>query len=214
MPTRSFQFRLCLSPECVLRYPITDQNRFGDRCPVCLSQTIVAAERTSQGEQDSGNWPPPRLDGPDALIDNVRSAWNVGAIFRSAEGFGFRHLYLCGITPTPENRDVKKTGLGAQGMVPWSAHKNAVKLVSALRTDGRAVWALERTSDSVLLNSAVSAGKPPRSLVLVVGNEQAGIDPGIIALADRVAHLEMQGQKRSFNVAVAFAVAAHVLATR
>ncbi len=65
-----------------------------------------------------------------ALVDNVRSAWNVGSIFRSAEGFGFDHLYLCGITPTPANEDVNKTALGAQDSVSWSSHRNAVDLAT------------------------------------------------------------------------------------
>ncbi len=63
------------------------------------------------------------------LLDNVRSAWNAGSILRSADGFEFSQAYLCGITPTPDNEAVIKTSLGAENSVPWSYHKDAVKLV-------------------------------------------------------------------------------------
>ncbi len=209
MSDEAFEFRLCLNPDCGLRYPLIERNRFGERCPSCLGKTKLVAEGALEREHDLGQ---PWADGgPEALIDNVRSAWNIGSIFRSAEGFGIRHLYLCGISATPENPDVKKTALGAEQVVPWSAHRNAVSLVQTLKENGRAIWALERTADSISIESALHGSPALENIVLVVGNEQAGIDPGILELADRIVHLEMQGRKRSFNVAVAFAVAAHAL---
>lgn len=209
MASGSFQFRLCLNPDCGLRYPLIDRSRFGERCPACLGETMMAAEGVLESEAASEQLPPGT--GPEALIDNVRSAWNVGSMFRSAEGFGIRHLYLCGISATPENARVKKTALGAEEAVTWSAHKNAVNLVDTLRRSGRVIWALERTANSIPLESAMSNSSLPRSILLVVGNEQVGIDPGVLDLADRIVHLNMQGRKRSLNVAVAFAVAAYAL---
>ncbi len=176
---------------------------------MCLGETVTVAQGALEQEENRNERPSYR-NGPAALLDNVRSAWNVGSIFRSAEGLGICHLYLCGITATPENAHVGKTALGAESIVPWSAHKNAVQLVGKLKAEGRTIWALERTAASVPLGSLLS-GRKLDKLVLVVGNEQAGIDPGIIELADRVAHVEMLGRKRSFNVAVAFAVAAALL---
>ncbi len=209
MADEAFQFRQCLNPDCGLRYPLIERNRFGGRCPACLGETRAVAEGTLKREQDVAQ--PLGSVGPEALIDNVRSAWNVGSIFRSAEGFGIRHLYLCGISATPENTDVKKTALGAEEVVPWSAHKNAVTLVETLKRNERTIWALERSAGSTSIASALLSNPALENTVLVVGNEQAGIDPGILDLADRIVHLEMQGRKRSFNVAVAFAVAAHAL---
>lgn len=87
-----------------------------------------------------------------ALVDNIRSAWNVGAILRSADGFGFAHAYLCGITPTPENEAVKKTSLGAEVFVNWSYHKNAVKLVKDLRNEGWQALALEEDARAVKIS--------------------------------------------------------------
>lgn len=204
----SFQFRQCTNPACGLRYPLVERNAFGERCPACLAETVTVAEGGIEQEEEGYVQTP--AEGPAALIDNVRSAWNVGSMFRSAEGFGISHLYLCGITATPENEHVRKTALGAENVVSWSAHKNAVELAQQLKAEGRSIWALERTSESVPLDSALHRVQKDK-VVLVVGNEQAGVDPGIIALADRVVHIEMRGRKRSFNVAVAFAVAVAAL---
>ncbi len=209
MAGQHFEFRQCTNPACGLRYPLVESNAFGKRCPACLGETVVVANGRLEQEGESVDLPMHR-NGPAALIDNVRSAWNVGSMFRSAEGFGICHVYLCGITATPENAHVRKTALGAENVVSWSVHKNAVELTRRLKEEGRSIWALERTAGSVTLSSVLSSAELEK-VVLVVGNEQAGIDPGIIDLADRVVHIEMQGRKRSFNVAVAFAVAAALL---
>ena len=146
-----------------------------------------------------------------ALLDNIRSAWNVGSIFRTADGFGFKHLYLCGITPTPENRAVAKTSLNAEDFVTWSGHRDALKLAGGLKKQGFAIWALEQTGNSESIDTAGKLPGMDQGIVLVVGNEITGVDPGILEIADRVVHLPMRGQKRSFNVAVAFAVAAQII---
>ena len=145
------------------------------------------------------------------LLDNIRSALNVGSIFRSADGFGFRHLYLCGITPTPENAEVCKSAIGAEQAVEWSTHRNAVALIASLRNQYIEIWGLEKTDNSIPINSAVQNREKSHPLVLIVGNEVTGVDPGILDLADRVVHIPMRGQKRSLNVAVAFAVAAQII---
>ncbi len=210
MTAHSFQFRECLNPDCGLRYPLIDRNQFGERCPVCLSETKAVAE--GRLTQESGDGTEQAADsGLEVVVDNVRSAWNVGSMFRSAEGFGIRRVYLCGISATPEHDEVKKTALGAQDIVIWSAHKNAVKLVNDLKAAGKQIWALEGTVASQSLDDLLRECPAPNDLVLVVGNEQTGIDPGVLELADQVVHIEMHGRKQSFNVAVAFAVAAHAI---
>ncbi|HEX8993118.1 MAG TPA: TrmH family RNA methyltransferase [Anaerolineales bacterium] len=211
MHASSYQFRLCLNPDCGLRYPLSEKNAFGERCPACLGETIVVAERARDQERRRSTPSAPRGNRPRAVLDNIRSALNVGSMFRTAEGYGFGHLYLCGVTPTPEDPKVRKTALGAEALLGWSAHKNAVTLVSTLKGSGDSVWALERTSQSQALETALRRASPGENLVLVVGNEQAGVDPAILELADQVVHLEMVGAKRSFNVAVAFAIAAHAM---
>lgn len=209
-----YQFRLCLNPDCGLRYPLSAGNAFGERCPACLGETIQVAESVAARERRRAVSAARDVDRPQAILDNIRSALNVGSIFRTAEGYGFQHLYLCGVTPTPENPQVRKTALGAEALVGWSAHKNAVTLASTLKGNGDSIWALERTPLSSSLETALQGAAQTGRCILVVGNEQAGVDPGILELAHRVVHLEMKGAKRSFNVAVAFAVAAHVLCNR
>src|SRR5215831_2141902 len=139
MPTNSFQIRLCSS--CGLRYPLTDINTFGTRCPICMGSTRLLLTRTLilEPPQPLAETPNRKANAPSSstcialLMDNIRSAWNVGSIIRSADGFGFSHAYLCGITPTPENEAVTKTSLGAEDSVTWSYHKDAVKLVKGLK---------------------------------------------------------------------------------
>ncbi len=211
MAAASFQFRKCQNPDCGLRYPLAEGSGFGERCPICLGSTVVVAASLAEGEPARDPARPGPSVGPAALLDNIRSAWNVGSIFRTAEGFGFGHLYLCGITPTPESHQVRKTSLGAEGITSWSSHRDAVSLLKELRSRGCIIWSLERTRSSQPIRTALADEVERPSIVLVVGNEQAGVDPGILELSDRVVHIEMRGAKRSFNVAVAFAVAAHII---
>jgi tRNA G18 (ribose-2'-O)-methylase SpoU len=144
------------------------------------------------------------------LLDNIRSAWNVGSILRSADGFGFTHAYLCGITPTPEVDAVRKTALGAEEYVTWSHHKDAVKLVKGLKKEGWMILALEDNQRAI----ALSKGKKIKAekTALVVGSEVTGVDPDLLDLADHILYISMRGQKRSFNVANAFSIAAYALA--
>lgn len=211
MRATSYQIRLCENPACGLRYPLTESHPFGARCPLCLSQTKVLLERPLEREQIADVEQLPSDTNLSVLLDNVRSARNVGSIFRSADGFEFRHAFLCGITPTPENADVHKTALGAEEFVTWSVHRNAVKLVKGLKTEGWEILALERTENSKPLDRKLKIAK---ATVLVVGSEVTGVDPAILDLADEIVHLPMRGQKRSFNAAVSFAVAAQIIRSR
>ncbi len=145
-----------------------------------------------------------------AILDNVRSAWNVGAIFRTADGLGVEKLYLCGITPTPENNAVRKTSLGAEGTVCWEYARDAMKLAARLKAEGFALWGLEQDARSVALSDSGMGGwqKNDKRIALIVGNEVTGVDPDLLDLCDRIVHIPMQGEKRSLNVEVAFAIAA------
>ena len=124
-----YQIRQCENAACGLRYPLTEGHPFGERCPVCLGTTRVALQMELNVEagfspalarvgRPAPNRPAPNERVLEALLDNVRSAWNVGAIFRTADAFGVRRIYLCGITPTPENASVGKTALGAEKSIP------------------------------------------------------------------------------------------------
>lgn len=208
MQAEYYEIRLCLS--CGLRYPLTEGHPFGVRCPSCLGETEsvrreqLVRETPHEGEKIREDV---RLR---VLLDNIRSAWNVGSILRSADGFGFEHAYVCGITPTPEHAEVRKTALGAEGFVTWSANRNGLEQVRELQEAGWQILALEKGNESIPIQAAMHRMHQARS-VLVVGNEVTGVDPDVIALADMVVHIPMHGQKRSFNVAVAFAAAAAIV---
>lgn len=207
MPPDSYNIRVCLA--CGLRYPLIEGHAFGVRCPHCLGETkVVLKKMMSSGPSFRA---PKKQENEPALavlVDNIRSAWNVGSILRSADGFGFAHAYLCGITPTPENEAVKKTSLGAEEFVKWSYHKNAVKLIKDLRNEGWRVLALEEDARAIKISRAAGV---TRNTVLIIGNEVTGVDPGLLTLADEVLYIPMRGEKRSFNVANAFSIAAFSL---
>jgi len=145
------------------------------------------------------------------LLDNIRSAWNVGSIFRTADGFGFMHAYLCGMTPTPDGQAheaVMKTSLGAEDSVTWSQHKDALKLIKGLKKEGWKVWALEQTERAHPVGQIANL---TRNIVLIVGNEITGVDPELLEHCDGIFCIPMRGEKKSFNVAVAFGIAAYAL---
>ncbi len=144
------------------------------------------------------------------LLDNIRSLYNVGSIFRTAEAVGAAKLHLCGMTATPKNPRLAKTALGAEEMVAWEYHNNALLAAQKLRDEGFALWALEG-GDGAESIFGVSPPKPKSKLVLVVGNEMAGVDPEVLTLCKRVLYIPMNGKKESLNLAVAFGIAAYRL---
>jgi 23S rRNA (guanosine2251-2'-O)-methyltransferase len=224
MPKDTYEIRKCES--CGLRYPLVEGHPFGTRCPACMGTTRVILSRELSGEPDpdarSGNArrtksllqkvekKEERGKSIAVLLDNIRSAWNVGSILRSADGFGFTQAYLCGITPTPDNAAVTKTSLGAQDSVPWSYHKDAVKLVKGLKDEGWKVWALEENARSLSI-SEFSGSRFAGEAVLLLGNEVTGVDPELLELCDDIVYIPMRGEKKSFNVAIAFGIAAYAL---
>lgn len=212
MPIDTYEIRICIS--CGLRYPLSAGHSFGTRCPICMGETRLVLSRKLALEPT----PPlpyaldPSRPQKAVLLDNIRSGLNVGSIFRTADGFGFRHLYLCGITPTPENEGVTKTSLGAEDAVPWSYHKDAVKLAKGLRKEGWDIIALEDDPRAISIKTTGSNLQSGRNTVLIVGNEVSGVDPGLLDLCDQILYIPMFGEKKSFNVAVAFGIAAYTLA--
>ena len=239
MRADSYEIRVCDS--CGLRYPLADPHSFGIRCPACLGETRVTlrVSRMPVTEPDptctspfgyfAGTLPESRETFPKGpgvgedwrgelavLLDNIRSAWNVGSILRSADGFGFAHAYLCGITPTPDHESVQKTSLGAEESVTWSYHKDSLKLVKGLKSEGWRISALEEDERAVAITEAsnarlASAQTSAQREVLIVGNEVTGVDRELLDQCDTIYYIPMQGQKRSFNVAIAFGIAAYAL---
>ena len=145
-----------------------------------------------------------------AVLHDVRSVHNVGSIFRTADAAAVSGIYLCGITPTPLDRfknvrgDFKKVSLGAEGSVPWNYEKTAIAVLKQLRVDGYHIVAVEQSKKSVPYYAA--SMKKFSKIALVFGNEVKGLPPSILAMADNIAEIPMNGAKESLNVAVAFGV--------
>lgn len=138
------------------------------------------------------------------LLDNVRSLYNVGSIFRSSDGAMLSHLFLTGFTPFPPRKEIEKTALGATKTVPWSHHADPGEAVQAARQRGARICVLEHTSRSIPYY-ALSASDFP--LCLVVGNELTGVSDHLIQEADIAIEIPMVGTKQSLNAAVAFGIA-------
>lgn len=204
----TYLFFQCDDETCQFRFPAAIQEAAGLRCPRCRGAVSVVETATRTVHTP----PPNQAPGPvlSALLDNIRSIHNAGSIFRTADGAGLRHLYLCGITATPEHPRLAKAALGAHETINWTYSPNGVKTAESLQRTGYHLIALERIADGQHLPLR-SKADPEDRLVLVVGNEKAGIDPGILALCDNVISLPMMGAKSSLNAAVAFGIAVYCL---
>jgi len=151
------------------------------------------------------------------ILHNIRSAHNVGSIFRTADAFAVTKLYLNGITPTPrdrfgrEFRKITKVALGAEKTVPWTKRTLTIKLLRELKDAGYHIIALEQNVRAVNLAQVQLAAIPLDKLVLILGSETEGLSPGILKLADQIVQINMLGQKESLNVAVAFGIAAYAI---
>ena len=211
MALNTFEIRKCDS--CGLRYPlpVMENNANNSRCPACMGTTCLILSQKlipeSSHHLPSTSHSTQRRS---VLLDNIRSAWNVGSILRSADGFGYTHAYMCGITPTPENEAVRKTSLGAENSVSWAYHKDAVDLVEKLKSQNWRIATLEESEHSIQLMHAQKP-KTEKNTLLIVGNETTGVDPHLLDLSDAIYHIPMYGKKKSFNVATAFSIAAYAL---
>jgi tRNA G18 (ribose-2'-O)-methylase SpoU len=143
-----------------------------------------------------------------ALLDNIRSLYNVGSVFRTADGAGIAHLFLTGYTPFPPRKEIEKTALGATSSVPWSHHRDPIEAIVEARARGARICVMEHTTESQPYDRVDPTLFP---LCLVVGNELTGVSPSVIAQADLALEIPMAGVKQSLNVAVAFGIAAFEL---
>ena len=139
-----------------------------------------------------------------ALLDNIRSVWNVGSIFRTADAVALGGLYLAGMTATPPRPDMEKTALGATRTVPWDYWEDPAAAVRNVQAAGTKVVALEQTAGA----RDWRAFAYPFPVCLVVGHEVRGVSSSVLELADAVVEVPMAGAKQSLNVAVAFGVLA------
>ncbi len=151
------------------------------------------------------------------IAHNLRSAHNVGSLLRTAEGLGVNKVFLTGYTPYPlsagdarlpheaakVHKQIQKTALEAEASIDWQHSDNIESVLSDLKGQDYVVVAVEQAEDSVKLPSFVPADK----LALIIGREVEGIEPEVLALCDHTLEIPMFGQKESFNVVQAAAMA-------
>ncbi len=142
------------------------------------------------------------------VLDNIRSMYNVGSIFRTSDSIMIQKLYLTGYTPTPEKKEVSKTALGATESVDWEYHSNPIELIKKLKSEGIKIVALEITDESIPYTEYDGKNFPA---CLIVGNEITGIQSSILDICDIAIELPMYGIKHSLNVAVAYGIAVYEL---
>ncbi|UOF02211.1 RNA methyltransferase [Bdellovibrio reynosensis] len=137
------------------------------------------------------------------VLDNMRSAFNVGSIFRTAECLGVEKIYLCGYTPTPDQWKVEKTAMGTEQNVSWAEGGKLLECLEELKDEGYRVIALETAASAVDLYQNFE--QEPTAFVF--GNERFGLDPEILKVIDEVRIIPLRGMKNSLNVGVTAAVA-------
>jgi len=143
------------------------------------------------------------------ILHNIRSTYNVGAIFRTADAVGVSKIYLSGYTPIPLDKfgrvrkDIAKTALGAEKNIPWEYHKNIGSLISKLKKEQVQLIALEQSEKSIDYRKV----KIKEKTALILGNEVRGVSKQILEKCDVIAEIPMKGKKESLNVSVAAGVA-------
>ena len=199
----------CTNPECGFRFPVPRAESANPPCPRCKNPTQLIpypqeVQRASLGLKKPTGRP------LEAMLDNIRSTFNVGAMFRTADGAGISHLHLSGITPSPDHTKISKTALGAEYAVEWSYSRNGREKAEQLVQEGKRLIALETSRNPIPIFDYVLPDDN-RTTVIVVGNEVSGIDPGILDLCSQSLWIPMSGYKRSLNVAIAFGIAVYAL---
>ena len=133
------------------------------------------------------------------VLDNVRSALNVGSVFRTADAFLIENIILCGITTTPPNKEIRKVALGSTNSVNWQFEKNTIDAVIKLKENGYHIMGIEQADRSLKLNNFSLINKP---IAIIMGNEVNGVAEDIIDICDEVMEVPQFGTKHSLNISV------------
>ncbi len=138
------------------------------------------------------------------ILDNIRSLNNIGSVFRTADAFLIKKIYLCGITARPPHKDIQKTALGATDTVDWEYIEDTLELVENLKKEGVKVFSIEQAENSVMLNDfQVEKGN---TLAVIFGNEVKGVHQNVVSASHGVIEIPQLGSKHSLNIAVSTGV--------
>ncbi|MER3318877.1 MAG: RNA methyltransferase [Allomuricauda sp.] len=138
------------------------------------------------------------------ILDNVRSLNNIGSVFRTADAFLVKKIYLCGITATPPHKDIRKTALGATESVDWEYRKDTLELVDELKKSGAKIVSVEQAENAVMLNNYQIDSE--ETLALVFGNEVKGVSQDVVSASDTILEIPQFGTKHSLNISVSTGV--------
>lgn len=141
------------------------------------------------------------------ILDNIRSAYNVGAILRTADGAGVKKVYICGISPTAQHPKVTKTALGAEGFVESKYFSTTKEAIESAKAEGYLVCAVEQSKDSVSVEEVKDEGR----LCLIFGNEITGVELPTLEICNKILEIPMFGQKNSLNVATTAGIVLYYL---
>jgi len=145
------------------------------------------------------------------VLDNIRSLYNVGSIFRTAEALGFDKVYLGGITPAPDNKNfqaIHKTALGAEKYLAWEKSYSILKILKKLKEQNYYLIALEVGKSGIKINQFKKLPPKYQKIALIVGNEIKGINKKYLNYCDKILEIPLVGKKESLNVSVAFGIGA------
>ncbi len=138
------------------------------------------------------------------ILENIRSAYNVGSVFRTADAFLLHSLYLVGYTAKPPHKEIKKTALGAEDAVTWHAATTTAEAILQVKQLGYKVFAVEQVSASIMLQDLPYAHG--EKIAVIMGNEVSGVEEATIALCDGCIEIPQYGMKHSLNIATAAGV--------
>lgn len=141
------------------------------------------------------------------VLDNLRSAYNVGSIFRTSDAGAVAHMHLCGMTAHPPHIKLEKTALGAYEYIPWTYYERSKDCVEKLKAEGVFVVALEVTPEAIPMPQFTW----PKPCAIVFGNEVNGVGDSVLKRVDAVVKIPMHGHKNTINVATAFGVVLYAI---
>ncbi|UAY53707.1 RNA methyltransferase [Ferruginibacter albus] len=139
-----------------------------------------------------------------AVLENIRSAYNIGSVFRTADAFLLEAIYITGYSAIPPHKEIKKTALGAEETVSWKHFENAGSAITELREQGYKVYAVEQVQDSISLEKFASNSTD--KIAVIFGNEVSGVEQTTIAECDGCIEIPQLGMKHSLNIATAAGV--------
>jgi 23S rRNA (guanosine2251-2'-O)-methyltransferase len=135
------------------------------------------------------------------LLENIRSAHNIGSVFRTADSFLINEIILCGISAQPPNKDIRKTALGSSESVEWKYEKNIEVAIQKLKDEGNKIISVEQTTNSISLENFKPSNNSKYAIIF--GNEVNGIEQRTIDLSDMAIEIPQYGTKHSLNISVA-----------